>query len=133
MKNIYIFILFFSVSAVFSQNQLLADFEDAGTSLIFQTWGSGDAAHTTKVVDNPFTGGINTTAKVSKHTVGNDGGRIAQAPGYTQYFNLTDNTSVTLKLYTSKAIDVKVKFEGTDYGPNNAEKRTTVSTLNQWV
>ena len=28
MKNIYIFILFFSVSAVFSQNQLLADFED---------------------------------------------------------------------------------------------------------
>jgi hypothetical protein len=133
MKNIYIFILFFSASAVFSQNQLLADFEDAGTSLIFETWGSGDDAHTTTVVDNPFPGGINTTAKVSKHTVGNDGGRIAQAPGYTQYFNLTDNTSVTLKLYTSKAIDVKVKFEGTDYGPNNAEKRTTVSTLNQWV
>jgi hypothetical protein len=120
MKNIYIFILFFSVSAVFSQNQLLADFEDAGTSLIFQTWGGGDDAHTTTVVDNPFPGGINTTAKVSKHTVGNDGGRIAQAPGYTHYFNLTDNPSVKLKLYTSKAIDVKVKFEGTDYGPNNA-------------
>ena len=133
MKNIYIFILLFSVSAVFSQNQLLADFEDVGTSLIFQTWGGGDDAHTTTVVDNPFPGGINTSAKVSKHTVGNDGGRIAQAPGYTQYFNLTDNTSVTLKLYTSKAIDVKVKFEGTDYGPNNAEKQTTVSTLNQWV
>ena len=133
MKNIYIFILFFSVSAVFSQNQLLADFEDVGTSLIFQTWGGGDDAHTTTVVDNPFPGGINTSAKVSKHTVGNDGGRIAQAPGYTQYFNLTDNTSVTLKLYTSKAIDVKVKFEGTDWGPNNAEKQTTVSTLNQWV
>ena len=65
MKNIYIFILFFSVSAVFSQNQLLADFEDAGTSLIFQTWGGGDDAHTTTVVDNPFPGGINTTAKVS--------------------------------------------------------------------
>ena len=133
MKNIYIFILFFSVSAVFSQNQLLADFEDVGTSLIFQTWGGGDDAHTTTVVDNPFPGGINTTAKVSKHTVGNDGGRIAQAPGYTHYFNLTDNPSVKLKLYTSKAIDVKVKFEGTDYGPNNAEKKTTVSTLNQWV
>ena len=133
MKNIYILILFFSVSAVFSQNQLLADFEDVGTSLIFQTWGGGDDAHTTTVVDNPFPGGINTSAKVSKHTVGNDGGRIAQAPGYTQYFNLTDNTSVTLKLYTSKAIDVKIKFEGTDYGPNNAEKQTTVSTLNQWV
>ena len=133
MKNIYIFILLFSVSAVFSQNQLLADFEDTGTSLIFQTWGGGDDAHTTTVVDNPFPGGINTSAKVSKHTVGNDGGRIAQAPGYTQYFNLTDNTSVTLKLYTSKAIDVKVKFEGTDWGPNNAEKQTTVSTLNQWV
>lgn len=133
MKNIYIFILFFSVSAVFSQNQLLADFEDAGTSLIFQTWGGGDDAHTTTVVDNPFLGGINTSAKVSKHTVGNDGGRIAQAPGYTHYFNLTDNPSVTLKLYTTKTIDVKVKFEGTDYGSNNAEKRTTVSTLNQWV
>ena len=133
MKNIYIFILFFSVSAVFSQNQLLADFEDAGTALVFQTWGGGDDAHTSTVVDNPFPGGINTSAKVSKHTVGNDGGRIAQAPGYTQYFNLTDNTSVTLKLYTSKAIDVKIKFEGTDYGPNNAEKQTTVSTLNQWV
>ena len=133
MKNIYIFILLFSVSAVFSQNQLLADFEDVGTSLIFQTWVGGDDAHTTTVVDNPFPGGINTSAKVSKHTVGNDGGRIAQAPGYTQYFNLTDNTSVTLKLYTSKAIDVKVKFEGTDWGPNNAEKQTTVSTLNQWV
>jgi hypothetical protein len=133
MKNIYIFILFFSVSAVFSQNQLLADFEDAGTSLIFQTWGGGAEAHTTTVVDNPYPGGINTSAKVSKHTVGTDGGRIAQAPGYTQYFNLTDNPSVTLKLYTSKAIDVKVKFEGTDYGPNNAEKKTTVSTLDQWV
>jgi len=133
MKNIYIFILFFSVSAVFSQNQLLADFEDGGTSLIFQTWGGGDDAHTTTVVDNPVPGGINTTAKVSKHTVGNDGGRIAQAPGYTHYFNLTDNPSVKLKLYTSKAIDVKVKFEGTDYGANYAEKKTTVSTLNQWV
>ena len=133
MKNIYIFILFFSVSAVFSQNQLLADFEDAGTSLIFQTWGDGADAHTTTVVENPFPGGINTSSKVSKHTVGNDGGRIAQAPGYTQYFNLTDNPTVTLKLYTTKAIDVKVKFEGTDWGPNNAEKKTTVSTLNQWV
>lgn len=133
MKNIYIFILFFSVSAVFSQNQLLADFEDDGTSLIFQTWGSGAEAHTTTVVDNPFSGGINTSSKVSKHTVGTDGGRIAQAPGYTQYFNLTDNPTVTLKLYTTKAIDVKVKFEGTDWGPNNAEKKTTVSTLNQWV
>ena len=133
MKNIYIFILFFSVSAVFSQNQLLADFEDAGTSLIFQTWGGGDDAHTTTVVDNPFPGGINTSSKVSKHTVGNDGGRIAQAPGYSQYFNLTDNPTVNLKLYTTKVIDVKVKFEGTDWGPNNAEKKTTVSTLNQWV
>ena len=133
MKNIYIFILLFSVSAVFSQNQLLADFEDAGTSLIFQTWGDGADAHTTTVVENPFPGGINTSSKVSKHTVGNDGGRIAQAPGYTQYFNLSDNPTVTLKLYTTKAIDVKVKFEGTDWGPNNAEKKTTVSTLNQWV
>ena len=133
MKNIYIFLMLISMSLVYSQNQLLADFEDAGTALVFQTWGGGDDAHTTSVVDNPFPGGINTSDKVSQHTVGNDGGRIAQAPGYTQYFDLTNNTSVTLKLYTTKAIDVKVKFEGTDYGLNNAEKKTTVSTLNQWV
>ena len=122
-----------SMSFVYSQNQLLADFEDAGTALVFQTWGDGVDAHTTTLVDNPFPGGINTSAKVSQHTVGNDAGRIAQAPAYTQYFNLTDNPSVTLKLYTSKAIDVKVKFEGTDWGSNNAEKKTTVSTLDQWV
>ena len=117
--------LSFSVTISFAQT-LPFDFETTPTTATFVDFDGGTAS----VVSNPFSGGINTSAKVGQ-IVRNGGQPWAGSKiQLSSPMDFATNNTISMKVYTTAPVGtiVKLKFEGTAA----AERDAITTTSNAW-
>lgn len=125
MKNNLTLIVLFIASICYSQS-LPIDFESSITTENFVDFDGGTAM----VIDNPQSGGINTSTKVAQ--IVRDGGAIWAGSKIELASNLdfsVDNM-VTMKVFTTAPIGTVVKFKLE--GNNSDERDATTTVSNEW-
>ncbi|MCB0653259.1 MAG: T9SS type A sorting domain-containing protein [Saprospiraceae bacterium] len=123
-KNIFLFLLF-TVSIGYSQS-LPIDFETTIVTGNFEDFDGGTAT----VIDNPQSGGINTSAKVAQ--IVRNGGEVWAGSKIALAANLdfTTNNIISMKVFTTAPIGTTVKFKLEGTGATERDVQTTVT--NEW-
>jgi hypothetical protein len=124
----------------FLQQQLLSqevyDFESPAATLTFQYFGSSLEPQLTSVVNNPLSGGINTSSQVGKYirAAGAQvwaGGFANPAPATP--FDATSGGKVCIKVLTDHAGNVALKLEQPVGGGENWITTQNYTTPNEWA
>lgn len=138
MKKIYLIVLMYLIvqADVFAQ-QVILNFETDSTSTVFQYFGSGLDGQLNKVVNNPASGGINTSAKVAEFVKPADAQVWAGAfsnPNPKKPVNLTANGSmVCVKVWMERVGSISLKLEASSTGGADWIQTLPVSKAKEWV
>lgn len=125
MKKIFVLFLLFTSSIGFAQS-LPIDFETTIVTADFVDFDGGTAT----VIDNPQSGGINTSAKVAQ--IVRNGGQVWAGSKIALAANLdfTTNNIISMKVFTTAPIGTTVKFKLEGTGATERDVQTTVT--NEW-
>ena len=130
MKQVLFFLLMFCVLGVFAQPAHTVDFEPGGTGADWE-WTPAEQAPDFTIMNNPVSGGINTSATVVEfvaHTTDNNWALCFTSDDGEFTFDAT-NALVKIMVYKPHVSNVGVKFEGVSgFHEINIENTLT----NQW-
>lgn len=105
------------------------DFEDGSDTSQWEAFGGSTFA----VVDNPATGGINSSSKVIETVHGNETWAGIFVNLKDKFDFMSGKPTITLKVWAPTTGDFKVKMENFAKPAENTEKDITVDTANEWV
>ena len=135
MKKIALSILMMGTMGAYAQNAPI-NFESAGNGASWSwTTFENSTNPTLQVVNNPASGGINTSAKVARFTAlkaGNPWAGVECAHGNVGTFTLTAaNSTVKIMVYKSVKSDVGIKF-ATASGASKGELKVANTKVDEW-
>ena len=105
------------------------DFEDGSDTSQWEAFGESTLA----VVDNPQTGGINSSSKVLETVHGSETWAGVFVNLKDKFDFMSGNPTITLKVWAPATGNFKVKMENFAKPTENTEKDITVDTANEWV
>ena len=105
------------------------DFEDGSDTSQWEAFGGSTFA----VVDNPATGGINSSSKVLETVHGNETWAGIFVNLKDKFDFMSGSPTITLKVWAPTTGDFKVKMENFAKPAENTDKDITVDTANEWV
>ena len=105
------------------------DFEDGSDTSQWEAFGESTLA----VVDNPQTGGINSSSKVLETVHGSETWAGVFVNLKDKFDFMSGNPTITLKVWAPATGNFKVKMENLAKPTENTEKDITVDTANEWV
>ena len=108
---------------------LSIDFEDGSDTSQWEAFGESTLA----VVDNPQTGGINSSSKVLETVHGSETWAGVFVNLKDKFDFMSGNPTITLKVWAPATGNFKVKMENFAKPTENTEKDITVDTANEWV
>ena len=105
------------------------DFEDGSDTSQWEAFGESTLA----VVDNPQTGGINSSSKVLETVHGSETWAGVFVNLKDKFDFKSGSPTITLKVWAPATGNFKVKMENFAKPTENTEKDITVDTANEWV
>ncbi|MFT7229903.1 MAG: PKD repeat protein [Bacteroidia bacterium] len=105
------------------------DFEDGSDTSQWEAFGESTLA----VVDNPQTGGINSSSKVLETVHGSETWAGVFVNLKDKFDFMSGSPTITLKVWAPVTGNFKVKMENFAKPTENTEKDITVDTANEWV
>lgn len=123
-----------SVGMAFSQTTIL-DFESAGTSTVFQYFGSSLDGTFNAVIANPNPAGINTSSMVGhyiKPAVAETWAGCFSNPNPATAIDLATNNKVSIKVHMDHIGSVSLKLEGSIDGGDNWVVTLPNTKVNEW-
>ena len=105
------------------------DFEDGSDTSQWEAFGESTLA----VVDDPQTGGINSSSKVLETVHGSETWAGVFVNLKDKFDFMSGNPTITLKVWAPATGNFKVKMENFAKPTENTEKDITVDTANEWV
>lgn len=135
MKKPLLFIISIILYLNVSGQSVIADFEGAGTSPLFQFFGSTLEGGMTNIIANPDASGINSSSMVSDFTkpVGSEVWAGAFADGTQSAIDLSTDTDICMKVWFNGPGNVALKLENEIDGGPDWIKMADVNQTQEWV
>ncbi|MDX1913221.1 MAG: T9SS type A sorting domain-containing protein [Saprospiraceae bacterium] len=136
MKKILLFLQMLALVVVSAQAQTtILDFESAGTSTVFQYFGSSIDGSLNQVVSNPAPGGINTSGMVGqfvKPAVAEVWAGAFSNPDPSVAIDLQANGKVAIKVHMDHIGNLTLKLESSTNGGSNWVTTVANTKVNEW-
>lgn len=120
------------ISAAFVQAQVLVDFETTETTVSFGSWGGAGFTQ----IDNPHSGGINTSSSVGEFSHDGGGGYIGiETAGMFENFDFTSTPYFRMKVWVDEPVEIIFKLQNNPNWGENSELKYAVSQeeTSQWI
>lgn len=134
-QTLLLFFCLFTFGALYGQTVIL-NFETPATSTTYQYFGSSIDGQLGKIIDNPKSGGINTSAKVHEHIKPAAAQTWAGAfPNPTQatLADFLKHSEICMKVWSPKTGNVGIKLEQSTNGGKNWIRTADITEANKWV
>lgn len=132
MKKLFTLFLAMFISAAFVQAQVLVDFETTETTVSFGSWGGAGFTQ----IDNPHSGGINTSASVGEFSHDGGGGYIGiETDGMFTDFDFSATPYFRIKVWVDEPVEIIFKLQNNPNWGENSELKYAVSQeeTSQWI